>query len=157
MKRILLITIAAACLISAGCNSVMNLMLSVPARQDWPRVQSSGGMRLGIPFRTNGCWCAPIECNAAGFLSITRKPNGPTSYPVYYSGAKMKIEGSKLLVFLRMKGDQNGYRRNGDIKKVCLPKGTTNGVYDVFYLDEEGSQHFVQKLIVSEQPLKTNE
>ena len=128
----------------------MNLMMSVPSRQDWARVQSYGGMRLGIPFRTNECWCAPIECDAAGFLSVTRKPDAVTSYPLYYSGAKMRLEGANLLVFLKMKGDESGCQRNGDIKNLRLPKGITNGVYDVSYLDKDGSKHFVQKLIVSE-------
>jgi hypothetical protein len=155
MKQILAIIFVTACVITAGCNRVMDLAVSVPARAEWAQVQSKGGIKFGTPFRTNGYWCAPIECEATGQF-VTREPDGVTSFPIYYSSAKMRLEDSTLLVFLMTKGDQSGYL-NGRLTKVYLPKGVTSGIYNVLYLDKDESRHPVQKLIVPEQPLKTIE
>ena len=130
------------CGIATGCNRIMNLSLSVPTRVEWQQVQSTGGMKLGVPRKTNGTWRVPVECEATGKF-ITQQPHGVTSFPVYYSGARVWLHDGAILMYLESKANKDGLQK-GRLSVINLPQGLVNGNYDAYYVDKDNARHFIQ-------------
>ena len=148
MKTISTVILLLGCLITASCNTMINLAMSIPYRYEWEEVQSHGGIILGQPFKTNRVWRLPIECAAAGRF-VAREPEQVTSFPLHYSGARLKREDTNLLMYLEIKGNEWGQ----DITSITLPRRIHDGTYNLYYLNRDSSRHFVQALNLTE-PVK---
>jgi hypothetical protein len=148
MKIETILALALGCGTTTGCNSVMNVALSVPTRVEWQHVQSTGGMTLGFPFKTNGTWRVAVECEATGKF-ITRQPDVVTSFPVYYSGARVWLHDGAILMYLESKANEDGLQK-GRLGVIDLPQGLVNGNYDFYYVDKDKTRHFIQSISLLE-------
>lgn len=119
-----------------GCNFVATQVYYIAHRAEWQSVSHAGGLKIGEPTLKDGRWWLPIDGNAAS----------DTSFPKYYSDAKVKKVGNELDFYLRTRVNVKRFSTDR-LKEIKLPK-LQNGTYRLYYLNSDGSKEFIQEIVL---------
>ena len=94
----------------------------------WQKVSDFGGIEIGEPYIENNIYYLPIKCDATGMTDISTTPKNFTSYPIYYTRAKVTIFSNNTIgIKLYSKLVSDGQ----NISIIQLPKKISKGYYSV--------------------------
>ena len=111
----------------------------------WQKVSDFGGIEIGEPYIENNIYYLPIKCDATGMTDISTTPKNFTSYPIYYTRAKVTIFSNNTIgIKLYSKLVSDGQ----NISIIQLPKKISKGYYSVNYIDVDKNLIFIKNVSI---------
>ena len=107
---------------------------------DWEFIQNVGGIKTGIPLKTEDGFYLPVVCNVSGLDSVTIKPITINSA---LSCVKINVKVDKNNIYLKV---ITGIAKSQE--DDCNCKATRigflkKGIYKVYYDDKKTSDHLI--------------
>ena len=112
----------------------------------WEFIQQTGGIRITEPVIKQGKLVLPVEYDASGSRTITRKPTGANSGLVVRSVQARLKAGHQIVIWVvtqvAEKDSPTGWLHHAELK--AIPPGT----YEVYYADAGDPEKFLGKIAV---------
>ena len=145
--------IAGWCLGVVACLSLgaASLSLASPVDRGVEQVREleffdvRGGLAVGPPYEKHGDWWLPVRCDASGFKRITGEPRVQTEKMAWARNV-VSVEGSSIFLTVHTALLERPYL-TPDCEPAKLPE-MTPGLYQVFYLNPDGTAIFLADTMV---------
>lgn len=128
-------------LLCAGCSSFEQAVTS--HTMTWANVQSVGGMKIGVAYKSGDSTHIPLEVNVSGAGAITTKPTTGSSTATIRK-ISAELEGDTILVTITESMLGSTHNDSG-APKIVIDE-LAPGTYWVVYKDPSGRLHHISQL-----------